>query len=120
MCQTKYSKKSYKLMKAFQQDELNSAAIYAHFAHCDKDKKNCQILQQIANDEAHHATVWKKYTNKHMKPNMFKVWWFRILTYLLGYTFVIKLFEKDEYSGISSMEELKDVFPVIGEKRKSP
>ena len=55
MCQTKYSKRSYKLMKAFQQDELNSAAIYAHFAHCDKDKKNCKILQQIANDEAHHA-----------------------------------------------------------------
>ena len=45
MCQTKYSKRSYKLMKAFQQDELNSAAIYAHFAHCDKDKKNCKILQ---------------------------------------------------------------------------
>lgn len=113
MCQTKYSKRSYKLMKAFQQDELNSAAIYAHFAHCDKDKKNCQVLQQIANDEAHHATVWKKYTNKHMRPNMFKVWWFRILTYLLGYTFVIKLLELHEYEGIKGLEELKKEVPEV-------
>lgn len=113
MCQTKYSKKSYKLMKAFQQDELNSAAIYAHFAHCDKDKKNCQILQQIANDEAHHATVWKKYTGKHMRPNMLKVWWFRILTYLLGYTFVIKLLELHEYEGIKGLEELKKEVPEV-------
>ena len=113
MCQTKYSKRSYKLMKAFQQDELNSAAIYAHFAHCDKDKKNCKILQQIANDEAHHASVWKKYTGKHMMPNMFKVWWYRILTYLLGYTFVIKLLELHEYEGIKGLEELKKEIPEV-------
>lgn len=113
MCQTKYSKRSYKLMKSFQQDELNSAAIYAHFAHCDKDKKNCKILQQIANDEAHHATVWKKYTGKNMKPNMLKVWWYRILTYLLGYTFVIKLLELHEYEGIKGLEELKKEIPEV-------
>ena len=100
-------------MKAFQQDELNSAAIYAHFAHCDKDKKNCKILQQIANDEAHHASVWKKYTGKHMMPNMFKVWWYRILTYLLGYTFVIKLLELHEYEGIKGLEELKKEIPEV-------
>ena len=113
MCQTKYSKRSYKLMKDFQQDELNSAAIYAHFAHCDKDKKNCKILQQIANDEAHHASVWKKYTGKNMRPNMFKVWWYRILTYLLGYTFVIKLLELHEYEGIKGLEELKKEVPEV-------
>ena len=113
MCQTKYSKRSYKLMKAFQQDELNSAAIYAHFAHCDKDKKNCKILQQIANDEAHHASVWKKYTGKNMRPNMLKVWWYRILTYLLGYTFVIKLLELHEYEGIKGLEELKKEVPEV-------
>jgi VIT1/CCC1 family predicted Fe2+/Mn2+ transporter len=100
-------------MKAFQQDELNSAAIYAHFAHCDKDKKNCKILHQIANDEAHHASVWKKYTGKNMRPNMFKVWWFRILTYLLGYTFVIKLLELHEYEGIKGLEELKKEVPEV-------
>lgn len=113
MCQTKYSKRSYKLMKSFQQDELNSAAIYAHFAHCDKDKKNCKILQQIANDEAHHATVWKKYTGKNMRPNMLKVWWYRILTYLLGYTFVIKLLELHEFDGIKGLEELKKEIPEV-------
>ena len=113
MCQTKYSKKSYNLMKAFQQDELNSAAIYGYFAHCDKDKNNCKILQQIANDEAHHANVWKKYTGKNMKPNMFKVWWYRVLTYLLGYTFVIKLLELHEYDGIKGLEELKKEIPEV-------
>ena len=113
MSEIKHSKKSQKLILAFQQDEINSAAIYAHFAKCSKDFKNCGILYQIAQDEAHHATVWKRYTGKDVKPNMFKVWLYRLLTYLLGYTFVVKLLELHEYKGIKGLEQLKQEIPEV-------
>lgn len=108
-----HSKDSQKLMLLFQQDEINSAAIYSHFARCSKDKKNCTVLHQIAQDEAHHANTWKNYTGKDVRPNMVKVWWYRILTYILGYTFVIKLLELHEYEGIKGLEQLKKEIPEV-------
>ena len=108
-----HSLKSQKLMMLFQQNELNSSAIYSHFAKCSKDNKNCKILHQIAQDEAHHAAVWKNYTKKELRPNMLKVWFYRILTYILGYTFVIKLLELKEFEGIQGLELLKKEIPEV-------
>ena len=51
MKNTNHSNVAKKLMLAFQQDEVNSAAIYSHFAHCNKDAKNCKILSQIAQEK---------------------------------------------------------------------
>ena len=118
----KYSEQVITLMKRFQQDEVNSAAIYSHFAKCGKDKKNCAVLQQIAHDEAQHAAVWKRYTSQDLHPNAIKVWWYRVLTYLLGYTFVIKLLELHEYEGIKGLEQLKKEIPeteaIIDDEKK--
>lgn len=118
----KYSEQVITLMKRFQQDEVNSAAIYSHFAKCGKDKKNCAVLQQIAHDEAQHAAVWKRYTSQDLHPNAIKVWWYRALTYLLGYTFVIKLLELHEYEGIKGLEQLKKEIPeteaIIDDEKK--
>lgn len=108
-----YSKKARNLMLAFQQDEVNSAAIYAHFAKCSKDNRNCEILNQIAQDEAHHAAIWKKYTDKDLRPNKLKVWWYRFLMSILGYTFVTKLLELHEYDGIQGLEQLKKEVPEV-------
>lgn len=108
-----YSKKARTLMLAFQQDEINSAAIYARFAKCSRDNRNCEILDQIAQDEAHHAAIWKRYTNKDLRPNKLKVWWYRFLMSVLGYTFVTKLLELHEYDGIQGLEQLKKEVPEV-------
>jgi VIT1/CCC1 family predicted Fe2+/Mn2+ transporter len=57
--------------------------------------------------------IWKQYTNLEIKPNKFKVFFYSIINYILGYTFVIKLLEANEYNGISSMDCVKDEFPEI-------
>ena len=108
-----YSLDAQKLMLEFQQDELNSSLIYGHFARTVKDEKNKKILLQIAQDEAHHAAIWKHYTQKEVRPNMLKVWWFRFLTYVLGYTFVIKLLELHEYAGVNGLQQLKKEIPEV-------
>ncbi|MBE6445311.1 MAG: rubrerythrin family protein [Alphaproteobacteria bacterium] len=108
-----HSKTSQNLMLDFQKDEATSALIYAHFARKVKDKKEQKILQQISHDEANHAAVWKQYTKQDMKPNMFKVWWYQVCMFLLGYTFVIKLLELHEYEGVSALKQLEKEIPEV-------
>lgn len=108
-CPQKY----LKLLEQFQQDETTSSKLYSVIAKRVKDKKNKDVLLKMSAEEFAHAQVWKHYTNKNVKPNLFKVWFYTFISYLLGYTFVIKLLEVNEYDGINSLECVKDVFPEV-------
>ncbi|MBQ7303666.1 MAG: VIT1/CCC1 transporter family protein [Alphaproteobacteria bacterium] len=109
----KISEQSEKLMLLFQKDEITSSAIYGYFATKVKNKKEANILNKIAQDEANHAHIWQQYTKLTVRPNMFKVWLYRILIYLLGYTFVIKLLEAHEYEGIEALKQLEKEIPEV-------
>ena len=111
--ETTYSQQSNKLMLAFQKDEITSSIIYRHFADHVKDKKNKKVLQKIAKDELSHAHIWQQYTGQEVKPNMIKVWWYRFLLLVLGYTFVIKTLELHEYEGISGLKTLEEEIPEV-------
>ena len=78
-----------------------------------KDKKNKKVLQKIAKDELSHAHIWQQYTGQEVKPNMIKVWWYRFLLLVLGYTFVIKTLELHEYEGISGLKQLEEEIPEV-------
>ena len=111
--ETTYSHQSKNLMLAFQKDEITSSVIYSHFADYVKDKKNKKVLQKIAKDELSHAHIWQQYTGQEIKPNMIKVWWYRFLLLVLGYTFVIKTLELHEYEGISGLKTLEEEIPEV-------
>ena len=108
-----FSKKSLSLMLEFQKDELTSSLIYDNFAQKVKDEKNRKVLKKIAYEESQHALIWKQYTQKDVKPNMFKVWWYKILLYILGYTFVVKSLEAHEYEGVEGLNQLKEEIPEV-------
>ena len=109
----KFSKQSKKLMLSFQKDEITSSVIYANFASKIKNKKEAKTLMKISQDEAAHAQIWQSYTQTEVKPDMFKVWLYRILIYLLGYTFVIKLLEAHEYEGEAALKQLEKEIPEV-------
>ena len=113
MVKSGYSKKSYKLMLGFQREELTSALIYAYFAGKVKDVKEREKLLKMSHDEATHAAVWKQYTQAEVKPNMLKVWWYKLLLWMLGYTFVIKSLELNEYDGVSGLKLLEQEIPEV-------
>ena len=48
-----------------------------------------------------------------MRPSKIKMFFFRLIEILLGYTFVIKFLEFGEYSGIKNMSALKKEIPEI-------
>lgn len=108
-----HSPAAQKLMLAFQKDEMTSCRIYTYFARHIKDAGNREILKKIAGDEFHHAQIWKQYTQTEVKPNYCKIFFYSLLTYLFGYTFVIKLLELNEYSGIKGLEQLKQEIPEV-------
>lgn len=123
MKQTKIcSNAATKRMLQFQKDEITSSIIYTRFAKRMKDFKNRKILLQIANDEKKHAQIWKNYTDQEVRPNRFKIMWYLFLTYVLGYTFIVKLLENEEYSGARGLgivkQEIPEVVHIIEQEEK--
>ena len=101
------------LLESFQKDELTSALLYRKIAKRVKDKNNQSILLRISTEEQAHAHIWQQYTKKELKPNFFKVLFFQLVSFFLGYTFVIKILETHEYKGIQALQEIKENFPEV-------
>lgn len=113
MKQKEYSKSSLRLMMKYQRDEETGSLIYKHIAKREKDKINKETLIKISLEEKEHARVWRGYTNKNIKPNRVKFIWYMFLSYILGYTFVVKLMEKGEYQGIKDLGVLQEEIPEV-------
>ena len=101
------------LLESFQKDELTSALLYKKIAKRVKDKNNQSILLRISTEEQAHAHIWQQYTKKELKPKFFKVLFFQLVSFFLGYTFVIKILETHEYKGIQALQEIKENFPEV-------
>lgn len=107
------SQEQLNLLQNFQKDELTSAILYKKIAKRVKDKNNKSILLRISTEEQAHAHIWQQYTKRELKPSFFKVLFFQFVSFLLGYTFVIKILETHEYKGIQSLQGIKESFPEV-------
>ncbi len=85
-----------KLVEKMQIDEITEYYIYSKVAKVIKNDNNRKVLEKIANEEKAHSYVWKKYTNKEAKPKKLKVFWYVLISRILGFTFALKLLEKGE------------------------
>lgn len=90
------SEETKKIILDLQQNEVTEQAIYLNLAKRVKKQSEKDILQRIGNEEGMHSEIWRKYTNKKLTPNKFKVFLYSLLSLILGYTFTIKIMEKGE------------------------
>jgi VIT1/CCC1 family predicted Fe2+/Mn2+ transporter len=103
-----------------QKNEITEFYVYSYLARVIKDKNNSDVLLKIANDELAHYNYWKKLTNKEVKPNHFKVYFYNLMARIFGITFSIKLMEKGEqkaekfYSSI--LEKLPEAEKIMSEE----
>ena len=104
-----------KLLLKYQRIEKTDHLIYREMARKEKNPENKNILLQISDNEKEHAATWKAYTKKEVKPNHTKVFLYNLLTIIMGYTFVIKLLEKGEYTATKAYEELINHIPEAKE-----
>ena len=94
-----------------QQDEENGAQVYAYMARHEKDPHNRDILLHMSQDEKSHAEYWRSFSQKDIKPNRLRILWLKLLTRVLGYTFVLKLVAAEEKAAIDGYEQLKQAIP---------
>lgn len=95
----------------FQRDELTSSILYEYIAGRQKDEGNRTALLEIAKAERSHYTTWKGYTGQELRPNMLKIFFYKIIHMLLGDTFTIKLFEIGETFGAQELREIEEEIP---------
>ena len=95
----------------FQRDELTSSILYEYIAGRQKDEGNRTALLEIAKAERSHYTTWKGYTGQELRPNMLKIFFYKIIHMLLGDTFTIKLFEIGETFGAQELREIEGEIP---------
>ena len=99
------------VIKKMQQNELTESAIYTEIAKFAKGEENKKTLLRLAQEEYAHYEIWKKYTGIEMKPERGKVFKFKLLARIFGFTFAVKLMEngeegaQDEYALLASEVE---------------
>jgi VIT1/CCC1 family predicted Fe2+/Mn2+ transporter len=91
-----------------QQNEITEHFIYKNISKLTKNRENSGILAKIADDELKHYQRWKHYTNKDVKPVRYKIWFYTVISWILGFTFAIKLMENEEEKG-------KDIYHLLSE-----
>jgi len=94
-----------------QQGETTEHEVYKALARREKDPANRRTLERIAEDERRHSEFWAKHTNAKCSPRTATVWKFRILSWLCGLTFAIKLMERGEENAQDEYQEIVQEIP---------
>ena len=102
---------SMNIIKQMQQNELTESIIYKEIAKFAKGDSNKATLRRLSQEEKAHYEIWKSYTGIEMKPETLKVFKFKMLARILGFTFAVKLMEngedhaQEEYARLASEVE---------------
>ena len=105
------SDKSLSIIRKMQQNELTESVIYREIAKFAKGEENKNTLNRLADEELKHYEIWKKYTNEDMKPEKLKVFKYKWIARIFGFTFAVKLMETGEMDAQKEYEQLKDEIP---------
>jgi len=111
MSEKKISCELMKLVQKAQKDEEEGAILYAFMAKRERNEENKKLLEQMSKDEAMHAAVWKDISNKDIKPNKLGILWFKLLTVVMGFTFVVKTMQKKESLAQEGYEQMSKELP---------
>jgi vacuolar iron transporter family protein len=107
----KISDEISKKLLVYQKNEITESVIYKKLAATVKGEKNKQVLRDIGSDEFRHYEQWKKYTNKDIQPDKFKVWLYYRISRIFGFTFGLKLMENGEEDAQGNYEKLVNIIP---------
>lgn len=106
----------------FQKEELNGSLLYEMIAKRQKNEASREVLMEFSKAERSHHDIWKLITQEEVKPNWIKIHFFRIVSFLLGYTFTLKYLERSENFGIQDLEsiklELPEAMSIIADEEK--
>lgn len=102
----KISASSMAIIKKMQQSELTESVIYAEIAKFAKGEENKKTLLRLSKEERAHYEIWKKYTGIEMKPEKAKVFKYKMIARIFGFTFAVKLMENGEENAQDEYDQL--------------
>ena len=105
------SQKALAIIKKMQQNELTESVIYAEIAKFAKGEENKKTLLRLSSEEKAHYEIWKKYTGIEMKPQKGKVFKYKTIARIFGFTFAVKLMENGEEGAQKEYELLTEEVP---------
>jgi VIT1/CCC1 family predicted Fe2+/Mn2+ transporter len=77
-----------------QKSEITEYTFYQKIAEREKNTKNKEILNHIADVEMTHYRFWQNLSKVEVFPNLFRFYFYYIIVILFGLTFGIRLMEK--------------------------
>lgn len=86
--------KIQKLIEKMQLNEATEKTIFNNILKSIKNKSDKQIIINILTKEKEANKLFTKALNKEVKPKKIKIIWYKFLTRLFGYTFVLKIVKK--------------------------
>ena len=113
MSNSTLTKKQMKNCIAAQQGELDAVYMYEKLAKKVKEDTDKKAFARLAGDEALHAEVFRKYTNKELKPKIGKGILVPLMYQVLGKKKVYPLIAKGEYDAADKYKHLIAVFPEV-------
>jgi VIT1/CCC1 family predicted Fe2+/Mn2+ transporter len=96
MSEKKLNAAAKQFLMRMQANELTEHLVYAKIANHMKDEHNKGVLRKISEEELKHAKIWENLTGQKAKPHRLKASWLNFLSYILGFTFVLKKMENGE------------------------
>jgi VIT1/CCC1 family predicted Fe2+/Mn2+ transporter len=101
-----------KKILTYQKNEITEHILYGALAKRAKGK-NAAILQKISDDELKHYKFFKKITGKDTRPDWIKIYFYRFVSRIFGFTFTIKMMSNGEEQAEHNYEEVEDKVPGI-------
>ena len=108
------SKEIREKLLVYQKNEITEHHIYVKLARTVKSPENRRVLEKIANDELRHYRAWKKHTQRDVKPDKLRIWKYYLISRILGFTFGVKLMERNEEDAQEDYEQLRETIPEAG------
>lgn len=102
---------SLAIIRKMQQNELTESVIYEEIAKFAKGEENKRTLLRLSHEERAHYEIWKKYTGVEMKPEKRKVFKYKLLARIFGFTFAVKLMENGEENAQGEYQQLANEVP---------
>jgi VIT1/CCC1 family predicted Fe2+/Mn2+ transporter len=96
----------------YAREELFNVHFYTWLSQEIKVPALREILRNFAAEERRHYDFWREYLGKETGYSVIRLWWYKILVWLLGPTFVIKLLERGEHKTIAEYRSLAEKLPL--------
>jgi len=105
----------------YQRNEITEHLLYGILADR-APGNNGRVLRRISEDELKHYAYFKKITGREIAPDGWRILFFRVVSFIFGLTFTLKMMENGESKAEHNYEEVEAHVPgiqrIIREERR--